>query len=95
MPLHPTAAVHPSAKISGSADIGPFCTVGEHVTIGANTRLVSHVVITGHTHQVVNETKSNTLFLNPGECCGWVNDLCTVAILDLDTLKAEIVQVHE
>ena len=53
------------------------------------------IVITGHTHKVVNEKKNNILFLNPGECCGWVNDLCTVAILDLEKVTAEIVQVHE
>jgi putative phosphoesterase len=55
----------------------------------------AHVVITGHTHQVINETKGNTLFLNPGECCGWVTDNCTAAVLDLNTLTAEIIQVHE
>jgi len=53
------------------------------------------VVISGHTHEVVNETRDGKLFLNPGECCGWVNDRCTVALLDLETLKAEIVEVHE
>jgi len=35
------------------------------------------------------------LYLNPGECCGWVNDRCTVAVLDLETLAADIVEVHE
>ncbi len=53
------------------------------------------VIISGHTHQVVNEVKAGKLYLNPGECCGWVTDRCTVAILDLDTLKAEIVEVHD
>ncbi|MCE9592083.1 MAG: metallophosphoesterase [Planctomycetes bacterium] len=53
------------------------------------------VVITGHTHSIVNEVKSGKLFLNPGECCGWLTDRCTVATLDLDTLKAEIIEVHE
>lgn len=53
------------------------------------------VVITGHTHEVVNETRNGKLLLNPGECCGWVHDRCTVAILDLDTVKAQIVEVHE
>jgi uncharacterized protein len=51
------------------------------------------VVITGHTHAVVQEARGGKLFLNPGECCGWVNEVCTAAILDLDTLKAEIVQI--
>ncbi|MEX1016492.1 MAG: metallophosphoesterase [Phycisphaeraceae bacterium] len=53
------------------------------------------VIITGHTHSIVNEQKDGTLYLNPGECCGWVTDRCTVALLDLTTLKAEIVDIHE
>ncbi len=52
------------------------------------------VVITGHTHTVVNDVKNGKLFLNPGECCGWVNDRATVALLDLTTLQAEIIEVH-
>ncbi len=55
----------------------------------------AHVIITGHTHNVVNETKNGQLFLNPGECCGWLTDRCTVALLDLAAMKAEIVEVHE
>lgn len=53
------------------------------------------IVITGHTHAVVNETRDGKLFLNPGECCGWLTDKCTVALLDTDTAKAEIIQVTE
>ena len=52
------------------------------------------VVITGHTHEVVTETRDGKLFLNPGECCGWVSGRCTVALLDLTTLKAEVVEVR-
>jgi putative phosphoesterase len=51
------------------------------------------VVITGHTHAVVNEVKNGKLLLNPGECCGWVTDRCTAALLDLGTLKAEIIDI--
>ena len=53
------------------------------------------VVITGHTHEPVIQQKQGKLFLNPGECCGWVNDRCTVAMLDLQALTAQIVEVHE
>lgn len=53
------------------------------------------VVITGHTHEVVSETRDGKLYLNPGECCGWLTDRCTIAVLDLDTLKADIIEVHE
>lgn len=51
------------------------------------------VVITGHTHEIVNETRHGVLFLNPGECCGWVNDRCTVMLLDLETMKADVVDL--
>ena len=53
------------------------------------------VVITGHTHEVHNERENGRLLLNPGECCGWVTDRCTVAILDLEKLEANIVEVHD
>lgn len=52
------------------------------------------VVITGHTHEPVNELREETLFLNPGECCGWVHDRATIAVLDLQALKADIIEVH-
>ncbi len=51
------------------------------------------IVVTGHTHEVVNEVRRGRLFLNPGECCGWVNNRCTVALLDLAGPKAEIVEL--
>lgn len=53
------------------------------------------VIITGHTHHIVNEKRGNTLYLNPGECCGWLTDRCTVALLDLAKLEAHIVDVAE
>ena len=52
------------------------------------------LVITGHTHEVVNEQKDNTLFLNPGECCGYLTEKSTVAIVDLENLTADIIEVY-
>lgn len=52
------------------------------------------VVITAHTHQVVCERDGERLNLNPGECCGWLTGKCTAAILRLDTLTADIFEVH-
>lgn len=52
------------------------------------------IVITGHTHQVVNEQRGGQLWLNPGECCGWLTDRCTVAVLDLASVSAEVVEVR-
>lgn len=51
------------------------------------------VVISGHTHEVVNETRDGKLYLNPGECCGWLTDRCTVALLDTPTRTAQIIEV--
>jgi len=56
---------------------------------------VADLIITGHTHKIANENRAGKLFLNPGECGGWLTDRCTVAIVDLPTLKADIVEVHE
>ena len=53
------------------------------------------IIITGHTHNVINETKDGKLYLKPRECCGWLTDRCTVALLDTDAMKADIVEVHE
>ncbi len=51
------------------------------------------IVITGHTHEVVNEEQDGTLLLNPGECCGWVNDRATVGLLDTEAMSMEIVEL--
>ncbi len=53
------------------------------------------IVISGHTHEIVNEVRDGTLFLNPGECCGWVNGRCTVALLDTDGPDVEIVDLND
>lgn len=52
-------------------------------------------VVTGHTHEVVNEQKNGKLFLNSGECCGWLYGRCTVAVLDTGSLSAEIIEVPQ
>jgi len=52
------------------------------------------IVITGHTHEVVNRFDGKRLLLNPGECCGWVTGRCTVAILDTDGPSAEICELE-
>jgi len=55
----------------------------------------ANIVITGHTHCVDQRTEAGKLFLNPGECCGWVTGRCTVALLDTDTMSAEICDLQE
>ena len=50
------------------------------------------VIVYGHTHEV-DVRDEGTLIVNPGETSGWVNDRCTAAILDLDGMKADIVDL--
>ena len=47
--IHPSAIIEPGAQIGEGAQIGPWCHVGPDVTIGARARLMSHVVVDGHT----------------------------------------------
>jgi hypothetical protein len=59
-------------------------------------------VICGHTHLAAISTayeqglngalEKDCLFLNPGECCGYLSGRQTLALLDLEDLKAEIVE---
>ena len=47
--IHSSAIIHPKAQIGSGCEVGPFCVIGEHVTLGDNCKLLSHVVIDGHT----------------------------------------------
>ncbi|WP_428532417.1 acyl-ACP--UDP-N-acetylglucosamine O-acyltransferase [Rhodopila sp.] len=47
--IHPTAIVAHGAEIGPGVAIGPFCTVGPNVVIEAGAKLISHVVVEGHT----------------------------------------------
>lgn len=47
--IHPMALVAPGAQLGVDVQIGPFCTVGADAVIEDGARLVSHVVVDGHT----------------------------------------------
>jgi hypothetical protein len=51
------------------------------------------VVVTGHSHELLVDRQDGKLFINPGECCGWLSGRCTVAILDLRSATVETVEV--
>jgi len=50
------------------------------------------VVVYGHTH-VPDIRSGPPLIINPGEAGGWLNGRSTVAVLDLKTMQAEIVNI--
>jgi UDP-N-acetylglucosamine acyltransferase len=47
--IDPTARVESGANLADDVEIGPFCTVGADVTLRSGVRLISHVVVAGHT----------------------------------------------
>ena len=47
------------------------------------------LIIYGHTHEI-DIREGRPLVVNPGECGGWLTGRSTVAIVDLETMKAEI-----
>ncbi|MEN3044351.1 MAG: metallophosphoesterase [Candidatus Hydrothermales bacterium] len=48
----------------------------------------------GHWHKVIHIRKDNTIFLNPGEVCGYLTGEKTFAIIDLKTKEIEIVNIE-
>ncbi len=51
------------------------------------------IILSGHTHSMVNRKHKDVLILNPGELCGYVTDRPTFAIIDTETMEAEIIEL--
>ena len=50
----------------------------------------AQIIVCGHTHKSELATRKARLVVNPGEACGWLSGISTVAIIDLDTATAKI-----
>ena len=64
--------------------------------IPAEYRTSCDGIFYGHTHAKVlkPKTASQPLELNPGEGCGWLTGRGTFALLDLETMQAEILEIQ-
>lgn len=51
------------------------------------------VLVRGHTHKVALENVRDCIIVNPGEACGYLTGRKTIAILDSETLKVEIIDL--
>ncbi|MCK4904712.1 metallophosphoesterase [bacterium] len=51
------------------------------------------IIIYGHTHKI-DLKQGHTLIINPGECGGWITGNSTIAILDTEKMKAEIIRLE-
>lgn len=49
------------------------------------------VVVFGHTHRAQVNRDGNQVVVNPGEVCGWVKGVSTVALLDPATMVVDII----
>jgi len=51
------------------------------------------LVVYGHTHEPDMRKRGNTLIVNPGELGGWLYGRSTLALADLSTLSAELIEL--
>ncbi len=57
--IHPSSLIHPDAILGEDIEVGPFCIVGAGVQLGSGCKLLSHVVIEGHSTEIGN---NNTFY---------------------------------
>jgi len=106
-PLHVTYGNNDGER-AGLSQVLPQIRDGPlHLELGGRRILLHHyvgwcepaalqaaeIVVTGHTHEVVHEARDGRMFVNPGECCGWVTGRCTIAIIDTDGPSAQIIEL--
>jgi uncharacterized protein len=47
------------------------------------------IVVCGHTHKAQISRQGGLVVINPGEACGWLSGISTVAVADLETLAVK------
>ena len=63
--------------------------------VAARSIKAHHVVVHGLEHQQSMKTRGETLIINPGEACGWINGSPTAAVLDLQSRHVEFIKLSE
>jgi UDP-N-acetylglucosamine acyltransferase len=92
--IHPTAIVHPAAELAKGVEIGPYCIVGEHVRIGERSKLLAHVIVTGHT------TIGDDVVIHPFASVGGTSqdrkaaDEVSYAVIGNRTIVREYASIH-
>ncbi|MBW2130472.1 MAG: metallophosphoesterase [Deltaproteobacteria bacterium] len=52
-----------------------------------------YLIVYGHTHRPEIRREGKTLVVNPGECGGWLYGKSTVAVVDLEDQRADIIEL--
>lgn len=61
-----------------------------HYPVEADSCPEADVIIFGHTHRSQINRDGDRLLINPGETCGWVKGVATVALLDPNTRVVDV-----
>ena len=72
-----------------------ICLIHDRSHLSHEDLEASDILVHGHTHQPEVRREEGRLVVNPGECAGWLTGRCTVAVIDTDTLSADIEVIHE
>jgi len=73
-----------------------FCLIHDTEKLSHEDEMASDIIVCGHTHAGPRaELHGETLYVEAGECCGWLTGLCRVSILDTATLAVQNQVVHE
>jgi len=51
------------------------------------------IILSGHTHSMVTKKHKNVLIVNPGELCGYITNKSTFAIINTETMEADIIEI--
>lgn len=80
-----------------SMDVAGHQLLVVHDLVEVNDRsLDAHrVVVYGSSHRKEMKTRGDTLLINPGECCGWLFGAPTAAVLDLEALAVQFLELDE
>jgi len=71
-----------------------ICLIHDRTRLTHEDIEASDILLFGHTHDPLVQREDGRLVVNPGECAGWLTGRCTVAIIDTDTLAADIHEIH-
>ena len=64
-----------------------------HVVVALADSNHFDLIVYGHTHTPDIRKQGNTLIVNPGELGGWLYGKSTMAIADLSTMSAELIEI--
>lgn len=90
-------------KISADVFEGPhrFEIAGKRIVVAHEPAVLEDAIeeaddlaVCGHTHQA-SISHGTPLAVNPGEVCGWLSGLATVAVVDLESMSARIIELGE